>query len=100
MYRKCPSGFTYVGRPSEWGNPYPIGSRAPDGTILKDAGSTLPWYEKYLRGRVKNDLDFGNRLCLLNLDKAFCPGCPQGSNTCHITILRNVQKEIYDKRKE
>lgn len=93
-----------VSRPSIWGNPYRIGTRGPDGKLMLDAGSTLGFYERWLRGRLKNDYDFYFKAKVLaaQLDsrhplkiRLYCRGCGWDSSTCHARVLERILKEEF-----
>lgn len=44
---RAPEGSVYIGRPSRWGNPFPVGDEA-------ERGSTLERYRAYLWDEIRS----------------------------------------------
>jgi hypothetical protein len=40
-----PEGAVYVGRPTKWGNPWPVGAQGPDGEVIQDRRAAAARYE-------------------------------------------------------
>jgi len=72
---RMPEGAVYVGRPSEWGNPYNTGNRDVDA----EAYSVLIHSSRWIIERIKQQLRGKDLAC-------WCPlGMP-----CHADILLEV----------
>jgi hypothetical protein len=77
-----PENTVYVGRPSKWGNPYKIGDEF---TTIQDI---LGLYERWLKSKLKEDLQFLDSLkghdlaCWCPLDKP-----------CHADVLLKLLEE-------
>ena len=51
---RMPPGAVYVGRPTKWGNPFPVGEPGEDGLPM-DRSETVARYRRYIGTR--SDLD-------------------------------------------
>jgi hypothetical protein len=75
-----PAGAIYVGRPTKWGNPYPLKKEA-------DRAACLERYEKYLQQRP--DLKAAARRELRGKDLV----CWCAPKACHADVLLRIANE-------
>lgn len=81
----------YVGRGSQWGNPYRLGHQCSRCGIRHiQRGSTLVCYEQWAREQLAKDPKWLEPLRGQTLE---CPGCPKGAPTCHGRILEKLLQE-------
>lgn len=86
---KIPPDAVYVGRPSKWGNPYKIGQKVNEVSIIRDEsiGFYKAWLEvEILEGRLNpKELAGKNLVC-------WCAPLP-----CHADILLELANNIIGK---
>lgn len=86
---RMPEGAVYVGRPTKWGNPYRVGTRAMLSPLhnaqpitVRDARHAVHLYRRWLRGARVRIEDLGPEL----RGKDLACWCPLGQ-PCHADVL-------------
>lgn len=96
-YRTPPAGHADIGRSTIFGNPVRIGFTCPVCHLIhRDAGSTLPCFEKHARQRILVNRDelYITSLASLAGKPLWCPGCGVNSPTCHGRIIEKLISEL------
>lgn len=83
-WRKPPDAV-YVGRPTEWGNPWAIGEPGPDGRVAKNRAQAVQWYADWLT--LRDDLREKARRVLRG--KPLTCWC-EHDGPCHADVLVRV----------
>lgn len=78
-----PPNTIYVGRPTQWGNPYQVG-KVRDGVFMSDAQMVVDYYRSLvdkgmMRIKIRNALRGHNLACW----------CPEDS-WCHADVLLEI----------
>jgi hypothetical protein len=80
-----PDGAVYVGRPSRFGNPWPIGGPGPDGRSFRTAAEAIAAYEEAMgtivpsRDEIREVLRGKDLACWCRLDQP-----------CHADVLMKI----------
>ena len=85
-----PAGSIYVGRPTKWGNPWPIGRPGPDGEVMASAVAAVARYAAAIgvESGVPNRDEIGRELRGRDL---VC-WCRLG-RPCHADVLMKVAND-------
>lgn len=81
----------YIGRPSEWGNPYTHTESQVADFKVEDRNEAIAKYKVYLYKRIKEELGFKEKL--LELDGKVL-GCWCAPKYCHGDVIITAINEI------
>jgi hypothetical protein len=82
-----PDGAVYVGRPTRWGNPWPVGRPGIDGSVMPNAQAAVDRYESSIdrvsalptRDDIRRELAGRDLVCWCALDQP-----------CHADVLMKI----------
>ena len=83
-----PENAIYVGRPTRWGNPYPVTKHMPEETATHELMMSLDSYRTWLIGKLRDEPHFLEPLRGKNL-ACWCPLLRKDGKPvpCHTDIL-------------
>src|SRR5919198_1525420 len=87
---RMPEGSVYVGRPTKWGNPWPVGRPGLDGAVMPDAQAAVDRYASAIGGareprwreEIRRELAGKDLVCWCPLD-----------HPCHADVLMSVAND-------